>query len=186
MPENNISRKEAKSKPELRVRNLQRRFKVDSRGLQLFLRDLASELDIELSSTLVLVGDERMRVLNRVFRGSDRPTDVLSFPVGDMSFPDEDPYLGDIVISVETARRQALKRSSDLSRELRVLTLHGFLHLLGYDHESDNGEMRRLEYRLRRRLGITRAGNSKGTRSDAGQRQRAQGRASGKTARRKK
>lgn len=97
-----------------------------------------------------------MRYLNRTFRGYDRPTDVLSFPAGDGDFPDEADYLGDIVISVETARRQARRRGSTLPRELRVLALHGLLHLLGYDHETDQGEMKRIEYRMRRKYGITR------------------------------
>ena len=64
--------------------------------------------------------------------------------------------MGDIVISVDTARRQARRRGSTLPRELRVLALHGLLHLLGHDHETDNGEMRRIEYRLRRKFRITR------------------------------
>jgi probable rRNA maturation factor len=108
------------------------------------------------SATLVLVGDARMRVLNRMFRGYDRPTDVLSFSSDPTEFPaEEQTYLGDIVISVETAERQAKRRGSNLARELRVLALHGFLHLLGYNHETDDGEMRRIEYRLRRKFGIT-------------------------------
>jgi probable rRNA maturation factor len=97
-----------------------------------------------------------MRYLNRTFRGYDRPTDVLSFPAHAGDFPDEADYLGDIVISIETARRQARRRGSTLPRELRVLALHGLLHLLGYDHETDQGEMRRIEYRMRRKYGITR------------------------------
>ncbi len=97
-----------------------------------------------------------MQALNRNFRGFDRTTDVLSFPAGDSISPGEAPYLGDVVISVETARRQALRRGSTLPRELRVLALHGYLHLQGYDHETDDGEMRRIEYRFRRKLGITR------------------------------
>ena len=96
-----------------------------------------------------------MRVLNRLFRGYDRPTDVLSFASDPTEFPEDQTYLGDIVISAETAERQAQRRGSSLDRELRVLALHGFLHLLGYNHESDNGEMRRIEYRLRRKFGIT-------------------------------
>ena len=92
-----------------------------------------------------------MRKLNREYRGFDKPTDVLSFASDD----EADVYLGDIVISVDTAERQASRRGSILSRELRVLTLHGLLHLMGFDHESDDGEMRRLEYRLRRRFRIT-------------------------------
>lgn len=141
----------------LLLRNLQRRVRVDGRSFRLFLRQLAEELAPgRASATLVLVADERMRVLNRRFRGLDHPTDVLSFPSRDEDSPDETDYLGDIVISVETARRQALRRGSTLGRELRVLALHGFLHLLGHDHETDDGEMRRMEYRLRRKFGITR------------------------------
>ena len=141
----------------LLLRNLQRKVRVDGRPFRLFLRKLTDELAPgRASATLVLVGDERMRDLNRRFRGLDRPTDVLSFPSRDEDSPDETDYLGDIVISVETARRQALRRGSTLGRELRVLALHGFLHLLGHDHETDDGEMRRMEYRLRRKFGITR------------------------------
>jgi probable rRNA maturation factor len=112
-------------------------------------------------ATFVLVSDEQMQALNRNFRGYDRPTDVLSFPAGDSSPPGEEPYLGDVVISAETARRQAIKRGSTLPRELRVLALHGYLHLHGYDHDTDDGEMRRIEYRLRRKLGITRPSKNK-------------------------
>lgn len=138
------------------VRNLQRRHKVNQRSLVAFMKSVAEELGaMDLGSTVVLVGDERMRALNRVFRGYDRATDVLSFPTGQIRFPESEPYLGDVVISVETAGNQARRRRSTLHRELRVLALHGFLHLLGYDHETDSGEMRRIEYRLRRKLGIT-------------------------------
>lgn len=132
------------------VRNMQRRFKVDRRVLERFLNDVANTTGTaDASATLALVGDARMRKLNRDFRGFDNPTDVLSFAA------DEPGYLGDIVISVDTASRQAKRRRSNLKRELKVLSLHGFLHLLGYDHERDDGEMRRVEYRLRRRFGIT-------------------------------
>jgi probable rRNA maturation factor len=96
-----------------------------------------------------------MRALNRDFRGFDKPTDVLSFRTSRKG--GSEGYLGDIVISVETADRQARRLRSTLPRELEILALHGFLHLLGYDHETDDGEMRRIEYRLRRRLRIVRS-----------------------------
>ena len=132
------------------VRNLQRRHKVHRRPLEKFLTEVAETIGApDASATLALVGDGRIRKLNRDHRGYDKPTDVLSFAA------DEPGYLGDIVISVDTARRQARRRGSNLSRELKVLGLHGLLHLLGYDHETDDGEMRRVEYRLRRRFGIT-------------------------------
>jgi len=138
------------------VRNLQRRHKVDRRPLEKFLNEVATTVGTpHVSATLALVGDARMRALNRDFRGYDKPTDVLSFAADPTDNDTEPHYLGDIVISVDTARRQANRRGSNLRRELKVLGLHGLLHLLGYDHETDNGEMRRIEYRLRRRFGIT-------------------------------
>jgi probable rRNA maturation factor len=144
-------------KVRVNLRNLQRRLKVDGRSFGAFLKAMAADAGRDGDfATFVLVSDAQMQALNRNFRGFDRPTDVLSFPVGDSAPPGEEPYLGDVVISAETAHRQALRRGSTLPRELRVLALHGYLHLQGYDHETDDGEMRRLEYRLRRKLGITR------------------------------
>jgi probable rRNA maturation factor len=95
-----------------------------------------------------VVTDLRIRELNRRYRGKNVPTDVLSFPA------DEPGHLGDIVIALGVARRQAGSAGHSLSTEFRVLALHGLLHLLGYDHERDNGEMRRLEQRLRRAGGL--------------------------------
>jgi len=88
-----------------------------------------------------------MRTLNRRFRGKDRSTDVLSFPASP-------PLLGDIAISVPYAARQARRRREPVGREIDRLLVHGYLHLLGYDHETDSGEMDALEARVRRRLGI--------------------------------
>lgn len=98
--------------------------------------------------TVAIAPDTRVRALNRQFRRKDAATDVLSFP------SDEPGYLGDIVIAAGVARRQAAAAGHALGTELRVLALHGLLHLLGYDHEHDNGEMARLERRLRRRAGL--------------------------------
>lgn len=94
------------------------------------------------------VGDRAMRHLNLAFRGKDATTDVLSFP-GEPSV--EGRHLGDVVVSVPQAARQAAERGEPLGRELRTLMLHGLLHCLGHDHETDDGEMERLERRLRRR-----------------------------------
>lgn len=94
------------------------------------------------------VGDRTMRRLNLTFRGKDRTTDVLSFP-GEATA--EGHHLGDVVISVPQAARQAAERGAPVGRELRTLMLHGLLHCLGHDHESDDGEMERLERRLRSR-----------------------------------
>ena len=98
--------------------------------------------------TVAIVSDARVRGLNRQYRTIDRATDVLSFP------SDEPEYLGDVVIAVGVATRQARAAGHPLGTELRVLALHGLLHLLGYDHERDDGRMARLERRLRRKGGL--------------------------------
>ena len=113
---------------------------------------------------IALVSDARMRALNREYLGHDYPTDVLSFPASDArprprtgqaSFSAASPCLGDIVIARGVARRQAHAVGHAESTELRVLALHGLLHLLGYDHERDRGTMARVERRLRRKGGLT-------------------------------
>lgn len=98
--------------------------------------------------TVAIVPDARVHALNRRFRRKNRPTDVLSFPA------EERGYLGDVVIAAGVAVRQAEEAGHSLQTELRVLALHGFLHLLGYDHETDDGRMARLERRLRSRGGL--------------------------------
>ena len=98
--------------------------------------------------TIAVVPDRRVRELNRLYRRKDAATDVLSFPA------DEPGELGDVVIAQGVARRQAHAAGHSLGTEFRVLALHGLLHLLGYDHERDTGEMRRLEQRLRRAGGL--------------------------------
>jgi probable rRNA maturation factor len=100
------------------------------------------------SVTIAFVSDKNIHKLNREFRNVDRPTDVLSFPA------DEETNLGDIAISVETAAAQAKENGLTFEAEIAQLILHGLLHLSGYDHETDNGEMNRLELRLRKKLGI--------------------------------
>jgi probable rRNA maturation factor len=98
--------------------------------------------------SVLFCGDSRMRRLNRLYRGQDRPTDVLAFPARDGHL------LGDIVVSVPYASRQAQRHKETVSREVDRLLLHGFLHLMGYDHETDSGQMDALEKKLRRRLGL--------------------------------
>jgi len=98
--------------------------------------------------TVAIVSDARVRALNRQYRRKDTATDVLSFP------SDERGYLGDVVIAAGVAKRQAREAGHPLTTELRVLALHGLLHLLGYDHERDDGRMARLEQRLRKRGGL--------------------------------
>ena len=98
--------------------------------------------------TIAIVPDGRVQQLNRRYRRKDVPTDVLSFPVGERG------HLGDVVIAAGVARRQAKQAGHSLQHELRVLALHGLLHLLGYDHQRDAGRMARVEARLRRRGGL--------------------------------
>ena len=121
-------------------------------GLRKFARAAAERLGTGAVEIGVLVCDDStIRSLNRHYRGKDRPTDVLSFP-GGFAQPEGPRYLGDIAISLETANRQAHEANLPLQRELEVLLLHAIVHLCGYDHETDRGEMAALEARLRREL----------------------------------
>lgn len=106
--------------------------------------------------TVALVSDGRMRALNRSFRGKDYATDVLSFPTtaSPPEAADNPDYLGDIVIATGVAERQAEEAGHSVGTEVRILALHGLLHLLGYDHETDDGQMARVERKLRRRAGL--------------------------------
>lgn len=107
--------------------------------------------DARVEVGVLLCDDATIRTLNRRFRHKDAATDVLSFPAGFV--PEEGPrYLGDVAISVETAARQAKEAGVMLARELGMLLLHGVVHLAGFDHETDSGEMAALEMRLRREL----------------------------------
>jgi probable rRNA maturation factor len=121
---------------------------VGPKALEAWLRKLVAALAPKAGSLAArLTSDAEVRRLNRRFRGKDKPTDVLSFP-GETTA--DGYHVGDIVISVPTARRQAAEAEHTLARELRILLLHGLLHCLGYDHETDDGAMERRERRLRR------------------------------------
>lgn len=139
---------------EVGVLNRQRARKIGTEGLARFLRRVASELPaMDRGSVAVcLVSDRAIRDLNRRFRGKDQATDVLAFPSGSREGPGGPVVLGDVVVAVPRAARQAAERGHSLDRELRILALHGFLHLLGYDHERDDGEMLRLQRVMERRL----------------------------------
>lgn len=116
------------------------------------VRDCLDNMNIGPAEVHVLItGDERIRELNRDYRGKDRATDVLSFADGD-ELPTGRRLLGEIVISLDTARRQAEEAGHTEAQELSELVLHGVLHLLGYDHSSDQGDMNRIELRLRKEL----------------------------------
>jgi probable rRNA maturation factor len=136
---------------------------------QLSLARFAARARRELklgSVNILLTDDGEIRELNRTFRKKDKPTDVLSFPPA----PEvEQEFSGDIAISVEYAARSAQSFELELQQELKILILHGLIHLSGHDHEIDDGEMARIESRLRRKLSlpaglIARSGNANGHR----------------------
>ncbi|MCU1242240.1 MAG: hypothetical protein JWO71_2966 [Candidatus Acidoferrum typicum] len=152
----------------------QRAVRVAQRPLGQFLARVQRELGITGADvTICLVSDAEIARMNQVFRKKKGPTDVLSFPAIKRSKPAALPtkrrpqirqtkrtartryFLGDVAISPSTARRNAKKLGRTFPSELQILTLHGVLHLLGYDHEADRGEMDRVEQRLRRKLGLT-------------------------------
>jgi probable rRNA maturation factor len=122
--------------------------------LATFLRRVVHQVPAQGADgfTVCLVSDQRMKGYNRDFRGLDAVTDVLSFPGDGAADPEGRVYLGDIVIAVPAAARQARQRKHSLAREIRILALHGYLHLLGHDHEKDDGAMDRLQRKLVHRL----------------------------------
>ena len=129
--------------------NRQRRVSVDEDDLSVFLVRLRRVLRLPPESfSAVLVSDRRIRELNRRYRKRSAATDVLSFSLR------ENGYLGEVVISAPTAHRQARRYRHRVEEEVKLLLLHGVLHLLGYDHETDRGQMARREHTLRRRLGL--------------------------------
>lgn len=104
--------------------------------------------------SIAFVGDNRMEELNRLFRGKTSTTDVLSFPHEPDEFDPDRNNLGDIVISVDQAHKQSQENNLSLENEIKQLILHGLLHLCGYDHEQDNGQMNERELELREQLSI--------------------------------
>jgi probable rRNA maturation factor len=144
--------------------NRQRGVKLAVAPLKEFLQRVSEGLGLaETELVICFVTDAEIARMNEAFRKKRGPTDVLSFPAekrktwrraGLRARARAGKYLGDIAISPATARRYARKNARSLSAEMRILILHGVLHLLGYDHEADDGEMDRLETKLRRRFGL--------------------------------
>ena len=135
--------------PEVLLSGASRYPDVRPRVLRWWLVEMLGELAPEAQTFAVrFVGDRTMRALNRDFRQRDETTDVLSFPGG---ITPEGNHLGDVVVSVPQAKRQAAEKGHPPEQEIRILLLHGVLHCLGHDHESDSGQMERLEDRLRER-----------------------------------
>ena len=140
----------------IEVVNRQRKMPLDCERWQKFVDEIWQVIPTEAEGvTVAFVSDRAMRELNRLWRHKRGTTDVLSFPVEQDEFEKaEGSSLGDVVISVEQAARQAKENGLTLDQEIAQLILHGLIHLCGYDHATDKGEMNRLELRLRRRLGI--------------------------------
>jgi probable rRNA maturation factor len=116
-----------------------------------FLREARAAVRLRGEVSVLLTTDTKIRRLNRQFRGKDKATDVLSFPAPEAVARE---VAGDLAVSVPTALRQAREHRHTLAIEIKVLILHGLLHLAGFDHECDNGQMARRERLLRRRLGL--------------------------------
>src|ERR1700676_1107503 len=152
------------------ILNRQRSVRLSTRALERFLLRVRRELDLKQAQvTVCLVSDAEIAGMNQSFRKKRGPTDVLSFPAVKLRNPrtsrrlavpsvldslEADTSLGDIAIAPAVAKRNAKNYGRTLPAELKILILHGVLHLLGFDHEADRGEMDRTEKKLRRRLGL--------------------------------
>jgi probable rRNA maturation factor len=148
------------------IENHQKAIRVDVRSLSNFLRQVRRQLHLEKHGVGVrFISDSAMTHLNQTYRKKKGTTDVLSFPDAEQATDrgvastkkrakPRGAYLGDIAISPNVARRNAKSSGHALPHELRILILHGVLHLLGYDHETDQGQMDRIEAKLRRRMGL--------------------------------
>ena len=154
------------------VVNLQRKVKLETAVFKRYVKELSSAVEEANGKTfsVAFVSDDRMWKLNWSFRGKDSTTDVLSFPHEADEFKsksdgfsrsdDDTPegvtltFLGDIVISADQAQKQAKENKLSLENEIKQLILHGLLHLCGYDHETDKGQMNKRELALRKKLGI--------------------------------
>jgi probable rRNA maturation factor len=162
--EHNFSSRRLPSGTSHAIENRQKSVRVAIRPLRHFLLDVVRELGLTEDCVAIrLINDTQMARLNHQYRNKPRTTDVLSFPAEERRRPSNlqarvrklrGSFLGDIAISPVVARRNARAYGRQLDHEFRILILHGVLHLLGYDHETDRGEMNRVETRLRRRLGI--------------------------------
>jgi probable rRNA maturation factor len=140
----------------IEVINRQRKVPVELAHWRSFIESALKAVPSQgVGVTVAFVSDRIMRELNRSWRGKRGTTDVLSFPADQADFEKvSEATLGDIAISLERAQLQAQENGLELQQEIAQLILHGLLHLCGYDHETDHGEMNRLELTLRRKLRI--------------------------------
>lgn len=138
--------------------NQQRKIKIETADFQRFAEQATNAFKEAAGKdlTVAFVSDKKIRELNKIFRDKNKTTDVLSFPyeADQYDYLETDNFLGDIVISLETAQKQALENGLSLDTEIKQLILHGILHLCGYDHETDAGEMNSVEIKLRDKLKI--------------------------------
>lgn len=138
--------------------NQQRKIKIETAVFQRFAEQATNAINEAKNKdlTVAFVSDKKIKELNKIFRDKNKPTDVLSFPYepDQYDYLETDNFLGDIVISLETAKRQADENKLPFETEIKQLVLHGILHLCGYDHETDAGEMNRIELKLRDKLKI--------------------------------
>ena len=137
--------------PNCWYRNRQRKVRIQDQQIETFLSELSAGEAPGREVAVLVASDDFVRQTNKRFRGKSGSTDVLSFPDG------EDGRLGDILISAARAQRQAAEHGHSVENELKILILHGFLHLLGFDHETDSGQMARQEARLRRKYALANA-----------------------------
>ena len=147
-PTAKTAKKTAVSNPADSTRNLRL---PSARTLARFLAEAQAAVRLKGEVTVLLTSDASIRRLNRQFRGKDKATDVLSFPAEGIG---AEEIAGDLAISVPTARKQAIEQDHPLATEIKVLILHGLLHLAGYDHEADEGRMARRERQLRACIGL--------------------------------
>ena len=139
----------------MKILNKQRRVLLATTPFDKFAQKVLRQLNLKSRSVAIaFLTDAEIARLNKAYRRKSGPTDVLSFPAQSGKRPDQKRFLGDIAIAPAVARRYARKNGRTLESELCVLILHGILHLLGYDHETDRGRMDRIEHKLRRKLGL--------------------------------
>ena len=147
------------------ILNRQRRIRLPLKRLQNFLVRAQRAVRLPADAfTVCFVTDAEIARWNRAYRGKNRPTDVLSFPVDRRKSAlraaakpisrSRQSYIGDVAIAPAVAQRNAHRFGRTFEDEMRILILHGILHLMGYDHETDAGQMERREQRLRRKLGL--------------------------------
>jgi len=139
----------------VKILNNQKRVPLTTPSFEKFAKKSLRQLSLGRDSiAIAFVTNAEIARLNKIYRKKNRPTDVLSFPAQSAKRPNKNKFLGDIAIAPAVARRYSKKNGRTLESEICILILHGILHLLGYDHEADQGQMDRIEHKLRRKLGL--------------------------------